>query len=659
MKKRMDQLILNDVFPNWLTGEGIIATLTEHHPVPWKESIPDGSVLDLEYYGNHSGNKIVAPIMYRLINVQSGGITDENRAKLAALIWARYGLSWTKRWDTLSFDYNPISNYDMTETEGITGSGSNGNTRTLANQTEHRLNSSNTKTLNTTTTDKHTGDNTVDYDGTDITGHSGDDTVTTTGSTKNENKTYGFNSDTAVPSDESTMTYQGNDGVKNKTAFNSTETLTHDTTTVETHNTTDTNTQSGTITDVGSGSDTDINSGTITDNGTSSSNSSRTLTRSGNIGVTTSQQMIQSERELWDWEFFETVYKDIDEMITIQSYGDGCPDWVDIVKESGSVYVLPVATATRLGGVKPATKTSAMVNPVGVDASGRLWSEGGGTSAGVSSVNGKSGVVILSATDVGAVPAGTLAVVASTGNYNDLTNKPTLFSGNYNDLSNKPTLFSGNYNDLSDKPDFAAVATSGSYNDLSDKPYIPEGATVDSELSTTSQNAVQNKVLTELLGLENISEIGTSITNAINTLNVTKISESDVVDNLTTTITDVPLSANQGKVLNEKIDSTLKYHKDDVLPDNTWLFGFGFASADMKTIWFKIPLSLGSDVSNISGTRINDLLLCHGTSSITTATISSANIDKNQNSIYLVLTVATALTSRTVTGQIKLSGTFS
>jgi hypothetical protein len=42
----------------------------------------------------------------------------------------------------------------------------------------------------------------------------------------------------------------------------------------------------------------------------------------------------------------------------------------------------------------------------------------------------------------------------------------------------------------------AVVATSGSYNDLKDKPTIPEGATVDSVLSTTSTNAVQNKVVT-------------------------------------------------------------------------------------------------------------------------------------------------------------------
>ena len=40
--------------------------------------------------------------------------------------------------------------------------------------------------------------------------------------------------------------------------------------------------------------------------------------------------------------------------------------------------------------------------------------------------------------------------------------------------------------------DLATVATSGSYNDLTDKPIIPASATVDSELSSTSTNPVQN-----------------------------------------------------------------------------------------------------------------------------------------------------------------------
>lgn len=46
----------------------------------------------------------------------------------------------------------------------------------------------------------------------------------------------------------------------------------------------------------------------------------------------------------------------------------------------------------------------------------------------------------------------TLSDVATTGSYNDLTNKPNLFDGNYNSLTNKPTLFSGDYNDLENKP---------------------------------------------------------------------------------------------------------------------------------------------------------------------------------------------------------------
>lgn len=41
----------------------------------------------------------------------------------------------------------------------------------------------------------------------------------------------------------------------------------------------------------------------------------------------------------------------------------------------------------------------------------------------------------------------------------------------------------------------AKVATSGSYNDLNDKPTIPAAVTVDTTLSTTSTNPVQNKVV--------------------------------------------------------------------------------------------------------------------------------------------------------------------
>lgn len=47
----------------------------------------------------------------------------------------------------------------------------------------------------------------------------------------------------------------------------------------------------------------------------------RELTRSGNIGVTTSQQMIESERLIVDFVFYETVAKDIIHLICVNVWG--------------------------------------------------------------------------------------------------------------------------------------------------------------------------------------------------------------------------------------------------------------------------------------------------------------------------------------------------
>lgn len=78
-----------------------------------------------------------------------------------------------------------------------------------------------------------------------------------------------------------------------------------------------------------------------------------------------------------------------------------------------------------------------------------------------------------------------LAVVATSGNYNDLLNKPTLFDGAYNSLSGKPTLFNGDYNNLSNKPtlfdgDYDSLTHkptlfSGDYDDLTSKPVLFSG----------------------------------------------------------------------------------------------------------------------------------------------------------------------------------------
>jgi hypothetical protein len=48
--------------------------------------------------------------------------------------------------------------------------------------------------------------------------------------------------------------------------------------------------------------------------------------------------------------------------------------------------------------------------------------------------------------------------LASSIDYTQLSNLPTLFSGDYNDLVNRPNFFSGNYDDLANKPYIPSIA---------------------------------------------------------------------------------------------------------------------------------------------------------------------------------------------------------
>lgn len=134
-----------------------------------------------------------------------------------------------------------------------------------------------------------------------------------------------------------------------------------------------------------------------------------------------------------------------------------------------------------------------------------------------------------------------LATVATSGSYDDLSNKPTIpdpqvqsdwaesdnrqpdfiknkpnlaavaTSGDYNDLSNKPSIpeaqVQSDWNEadsskvdfIKNKPNLATVATSGSYNDLSDKPTIPPGVVVDQHYNANSENAQSGKAVAEAL----------------------------------------------------------------------------------------------------------------------------------------------------------------
>ena len=58
----------------------------------------------------------------------------------------------------------------------------------------------------------------------------------------------------------------------------------------------------------------------ISSSSTETNSGTRTLTRKGNIGVTTSQQMIESELELRKKQFFDIMIKDVDKIMALSIY---------------------------------------------------------------------------------------------------------------------------------------------------------------------------------------------------------------------------------------------------------------------------------------------------------------------------------------------------
>lgn len=136
--------------------------------------------------------------------------------------------------------------------------------------------------------------------------------------------------------------------------------------------------------------------------------------------------------------------------------------------------------------------------------------------------------------------------------YNDLTNKPALFSGNYNDLTNKPALFDGNYNSLINRPNLATVATTGNYNDLVNKPTLFSGNYNDLTNKPTIPT-VNNATLTIQ---KNGSSIGTFTADASTnkTINVTVPTTTSELTNNSGFLTETDLAATIA-ILNNRIDS--------------------------------------------------------------------------------------------------------
>lgn len=275
----METINLNkmiDVYANYTTDGGVFSPMAN---APWTETMT-GTNLDIAYLDGHSGERYCSNFINHRLG-DSDVLSSDNRTLIANILWAMFGIQWTRLWATMKpNDYDPLTNYQMEETiEGTESS-----TRTPD------LTKGDTGTVQSTGQDKRTpnitrtGTGTVKDDG------------TTSGNT--QNNLWGFNSSTSIPSDMSDVT-----GTNENTT---TRDLTENETGTDTTDKTNTDTYNRSYTETG----TDTTAGT----------SSRKLTRKGNIGTNTFQNLLQQERSLWMYNFFEQVFKDVDSVLTIPIY---------------------------------------------------------------------------------------------------------------------------------------------------------------------------------------------------------------------------------------------------------------------------------------------------------------------------------------------------
>lgn len=206
---------------------------------------------------------------------------DATFLKYAIGVWsAKQSPIWDELYKTTQYEYNPIWNVDGTVVE------------------DRDLEGTDYLTDDHTTTRTHT--DTITRTHTDTLTRTHNDTLTTThgaGST-NTHSVYGFNSSTEAPADKDTTTTNG----------------------------TDSDAHTGTIADAHTGAITDAHTGAITDKDTgtrkhdTSDSGTVTTTRTGNIGVTSTQSLIQEQREVVKLNIIDVIIKDFADRFCLKVY---------------------------------------------------------------------------------------------------------------------------------------------------------------------------------------------------------------------------------------------------------------------------------------------------------------------------------------------------
>lgn len=230
--------------------------------------------LDTDYKLNHAYELIQS----RLLQADKGLLDFSSR-----IIHAKYFNNWLRLAQAFFSIYNPIENYSMEEVR---------TPELITTEVGKEQVSKDNSLINTGTT-KNTG--TIKNDSSLVSKASQNE------STINTHSTSPFNSPNEFVQDE-----RNDISIITENSVNNTGSNTQTDNNTKTDNYTTTGTEKNNI---------DINK-------TVKSTGIEKLTRSGNIGVTTSQQMIESEISLRKLDIIKMIYFDIDKVITIPYYNN-------------------------------------------------------------------------------------------------------------------------------------------------------------------------------------------------------------------------------------------------------------------------------------------------------------------------------------------------
>lgn len=228
---------------------------------------------------------------------------DFNAAKQAIGLWSRLNVAvWERIFTAANLEYNPIENYNRTELETI----ADDRTDTHSGNDVTRSSGVDSRALTSTKTETHSGSDSKQISSTDSETNSGTDSrqLSSTGSETNSgtdtqtNKISGYDSGNLVDHDQNLL--QHGHGVNTSSSGSDATTYGHMIS--KTGSGSDATTYGHVITEGGSGSDATTYGKTETLTHGEQIVHDGDITRnshiSGNIGVTTSQQMLEQEIEV-------------------------------------------------------------------------------------------------------------------------------------------------------------------------------------------------------------------------------------------------------------------------------------------------------------------------------------------------------------------------